>query len=251
MKTSYLKSYNLNSISCVSPDLRLLIANNHVAQEVKNVGYTYIQLLSGYLLPSLLADVNRDFSKNGIIDVIITSNSFSQNTRYNSDDNLHHRNLDHFYKSSFIPIFVDTTLLRIVNDNIEQLYKDDNTPYGLFDPNRFLDTLDEVKEVAKNPKATFTFVHLLKPHKPVTFNAAGEIISSIDNPTHDEYFAEFGFANSKFLETIDAILENSETPPIIIFQADHGSTYGQSRPLPERRLVSFDRICCILFPRTI
>ena len=38
---------------------------------------------------------------------------------------------------------------------------------------------------------------------------------------------------------IDAILENSENPPLIIFQADHGSNYGNPKS-PERRLVYFD-----------
>ena len=46
---------------------------------------------------------------------------------------------------------------------------------------------------------------------------------------------------------IDTILENSQNPPIIIFQADHGSTHG--KPLTaERRLVHFDSYAAYYLP---
>ena len=46
------------------------------------------------------------------------------------------------------------------------------------------------------------------------------------NPSHEEYFAEFAFTNAKFLEMIDTILQGSDHEPIIIFQADHSTSYG-------------------------
>lgn len=42
--------------------LRVLIADNRVAKSLTQLGYTYVQFLSGYLVPSPIADVNRDFT---------------------------------------------------------------------------------------------------------------------------------------------------------------------------------------------
>ena len=88
------------------------------------------------------------------------------------------------------------------------------------------------------PEATFTVVHLLKPHAPVTFNEYGEIIESNYSPSPDEFFAEFRFVNSKFLEMFDMLMQDSEEQPVIIFQADHGGTYGHAAS-PDNRLPVF------------
>ena len=42
--------------------LRMSIADSVVARHFKQLGYTYINLLSGYLFPSPIADINRDFT---------------------------------------------------------------------------------------------------------------------------------------------------------------------------------------------
>ena len=76
------------------------------------------------------------------------------------------------------------------------------------------------------PEATFAIIHLLKPHRPTVFNANGEKINPIKYPGHDDYFAEFGFTNAKFMQMIDTILDGSKNPPVIIFQGDHGTTLG-------------------------
>ena len=79
------------------------------------------------------------------------------------------------------------------------------------------------------PEATFTFVHLLKPHRPITFDENGKILEKrVESKNKRKaHLAEFKFINRKFLEMIDTILEGSPHQPIIIFQADHGSKYGQ------------------------
>ena len=62
----------------------------------------------------------------------------------------------------------------------------------------------------------------------MSFNENGDIIEWNFSPSHDEFFAEFGFVNAKYLEMVDFILQDSVNQPVIIFQADHGSTYGRS-----------------------
>lgn len=66
-------------------------------------------------------------------------------------------------------------------------------------------------------------------HFPTVFDERGNLIGPINKPSHQQYFAEFKYTSSKFLEMIDTILEASRNPPVIIFQADHGSTDGATR----------------------
>ena len=100
------------------------------------------------------------------------------------------------------------------------------------------------------PEATFTVVHLMKPHGPTSFDGTGNTIDKNSNPSHEEYFAEFGFTNSKFLQMIDTILEGSLHQPIIIFQADHGSIYGRVWT-DDGRLTHFDIYAAHYLPNGI
>ena len=123
-------------------------------------------------------------------------------------------------------LYLDTTLLRIVYSRLKDLFfQGDSEPYSLFAPERFLDTIDEVKSIAPMPEATFTIIHLLKPHLPVVFDEYGGFVAKNWKPGNREVIAQYKFVNSKFLEMIDTILEESQNPPVIVFQADHGSTH--------------------------
>jgi len=94
--------------------------------------------------------------------------------------------------------------------------------------------LDQLPEVSSIPKPTFTFAHLLIPHVPYVFDANGDIWSDPgfysgerDEPIDEwhwqvGYTSEVQFINNRMLEIISAILENSETDPIIIIHGDHG-----------------------------
>jgi hypothetical protein len=86
----------------------------------------------------------------------------------------------------------------------------------------------------------FTFVHFLSPHPPFVFDENGnEIDPNIVFSLNDDddynsieqsresyrqgYRGQVPFINKKLMVLIDDILASSETPPIIILQADHGS----------------------------
>ncbi len=63
-----MKYFSSNQSSLNDLDyLRLSIANSQVARLLKQRGYAYIQLLSGFLFPSPIADINRDVSPSGPI----------------------------------------------------------------------------------------------------------------------------------------------------------------------------------------
>ena len=74
-----------------------------------------------------------------------------------------------------------------------------------------------------------------------------EIIENIYVPSHQEYFSEFAFTNTKFLNMIDTLFELSENPPVIIFQGDHGSTYGDVWTA-DKRLTHFDTYAAYFLP---
>ena len=179
-------------------------------------------------MPSPLADVNRDFTSRGPVDVIVSEHDVTEAVyRGDSHATFHYAAIDRSYKEPFIPLYADTTLLRLAWSQLEESFKGkDGDPLPRLSPERFLATTEEVANIKTMPEATFAFIHFLKPHLPTVFDEDGRFLRPNVLPSHEEFFAEFKFVNSRYLQMIDEILENSQNPPIIIFQSDHGSTYG-------------------------
>lgn len=96
-----------------------------------------------------------------------------------------------------------------------------------------LDNLESVVEI-KGPK--FVFSHILSPHPPFVLDAIGnpaqpERPFSLEDATaykgtKEEYMRGYtdqvSYLNRRMMQVIDSILANSELPPIIIIQGDHG-----------------------------
>ena len=211
--------------------LRLQISNSLVARELVQRGYTLVQFLSGYLTPSPSAAINRDFTRQGPIDVAISSADFvTADIRGESSETMRQLPIERFYKRSFTELYLDTTILRLARSAADRFIpqSDDGVLHHKA-PQRFLAATAEIAKIADMPEATFALVHLLKPHLPVTFSESGEMLARNDLPSPAEYFADFRYINSRFLDMVDAILEKSASPPVILFQADRGSTYGYNR----------------------
>jgi hypothetical protein len=131
--------------------------------------------------------------------------------------------------SEFEGLFLRTTLGRYAID------------FGLVDPDavlgqlfrdRFNSVFDNMDDMANMPEPTFAYIHVISPHPPFVFDAEG-------NPTHpadfwddqqkypakkftEGYTNQLTWLNKKTLDAIDTLLMESETPPIIILQGDHG-----------------------------
>ena len=94
--------------------------------------------------------------------------------------------------------------------------------------------LGKINEITKKP--VFVFNHFMIPHKPFIFGSNGESLNPVSlEPGQGEtsfrnynYIEQLEFANKKILISIDEILLNSETDPIIIIQSDHGSEFPDS-----------------------
>jgi hypothetical protein len=91
--------------------------------------------------------------------------------------------------------------------------------------------------LAETPGPKFIFAHIISPHPPFVFDRAGEPLDSSHSFTFQDanefpgssgeykkrYIEQVQFVNHQLEQTIDAILAQSEIPPIIILQSDHGS----------------------------
>jgi hypothetical protein len=101
-----------------------------------------------------------------------------------------------------------------------------------------LSTFEKLREVPALEGNYFVYAHIIAPHPPFVFDERGHVV------THDEPFTlhdanyyirdhsqksyiagyrrQIQYINTRVLETVDAILQKSTTPPIIIIQGDHG-----------------------------
>lgn len=130
-------------------------------------------------------------------------------------------------------------------------------------------TLQNLPNIANIKEPTFTYAHLMVPHWPFVFDENGaptestpEIAAKLSSPhttAHDRaaltqeyaqgYVQQLRFINQQLTTAIDKILAQSQTPPIIIIQADHGpSTTPLDHDNPQATLQSFAILNAFHFP---
>ncbi len=229
--------------------LKLSMVHSRAADELLRLGYTYVQFVSGYVVASPIADINRDFAPGGPIEIQVDDTVLSTSSM--PDRQAEHAQTTSdtaTFRQPFTPLYIDTTLLRIVRSQLEKLRLSEQlVPFHGDDAQRFLDTIDEIGTIAAMPEATFTIVHLMQPHLPINFNANGDIIAQSRKPSHAQFYADLRYSNSQFLRMIDTILQDSTNAPIIVFQADHGSIFGRVWTT-ENRLTHFDIYAAYYLP---
>ena len=96
--------------------------------------------------------------------------------------------------------------------------------------------LDKISENDVMPK--FVLTHVMAPHSPFVFDSDGgnpeSIISNLENVTaykEQSYTNQLQFTNSKIKHIVQKLLD-TDNPPIIIIQSDHGwrLSYDQDDP---------------------
>ena len=97
---------------------------------------------------------------------------------------------------------------------------------------RFNLIFNRLDDIARMPEPTFAYVHLISPHPPFVFGPNGEHTYPPDFWNEDReypgdlyaegYQNQLTFLNKKVLEAMDVLISESDTPPIIILQGDHG-----------------------------
>jgi hypothetical protein len=120
-----------------------------------------------------------------------------------------------FLQSEFAAVLLKTTALRYVWDMAPAWHQ------------VHLDTLEHLREVPQLDGPTFAFAHLLLPHPPYVFDSAGrvlrheaELIGGWDEPA--AYIEQLKFLNTQLQELVRVLITESEHPPVIILQGDHG-----------------------------
>lgn len=127
-------------------------------------------------------------------------------------------------------------LLTLTNLSIFRGIERFGIAFPSYDTHRRLiqNNFERLSEVAYIPGPKFVFAHVIALHPPYIFDRMGNPVIpdypfSFKNLRGNEllqsrtgYLETLMFINQKVLATIDGILANSVTPPIIIIQGDHG-----------------------------
>jgi hypothetical protein len=141
------------------------------------------------------------------------------------------------YLSYFETKYLETTALRPLLPFIAK-----NLPEDPRYENRrhyTLSTFSQLPMFAGEDGPHFIFAYVLAPHPPFVFDADGDPVYNwrpytVSDGSHwvggigtrDEYIQgyreQIQYINTLLVEAVEEILEKSETPPIIVIQADHG-----------------------------
>lgn len=94
---------------------------------------------------------------------------------------------------------------------------------------RTLFTLEQLETTVQDiPGPKFVFTHLVIPHHPFVFGSNGEELNNINQsvPDFPEYVVGYKnqviYINKRIEHLVETILSESENPPVIIIQGDHG-----------------------------
>ena len=89
--------------------------------------------------------------------------------------------------------------------------------------------LEKLKETPDLPPKKFVYAHLYITHQPYVFYPDGRFHPALRQGVN-AYRDQVVFINPELIEIIEAILEKSDPPPIIVLQSDHSYFEGEDRP---------------------
>ncbi len=100
-------------------------------------------------------------------------------------------------------------------------------------------TLDTLEELSKIEGPKFVMAHIIAPHEPFVFGPNGEFVTQTETFTlkgdifrtdKEDYLVGYGgqvrYLNIRVEQLARKLISQSRTPPIIIFQGDHGPLGG-------------------------
>ena len=174
-----------------------MIADNIVVDFLKTKGYSYVYFGATY-----------EFGRyqQGIKD---TADLYFNYYEYDSSSLV----------TEFVHILWNTTMLRPFYHYVT------GSQYETYNRRGVLGTLEHLKEVPYIEGPTFVFAHILCPHLPYVFGPDGEVVASVNwlNWRDSQYYrGQYIFISAEIEKVVDALLDESEIPPIIILQSDHG-----------------------------
>ena len=205
------------------------IAHNHALGAIlKDLGYIYIHLNSGYIHTGKapLADIFISFSPAGIF---VNELAGKASIYFAESDGM-------IVSRAFVNALIETTALQPIVGH--RFLFHENSPYSFSSPHltiKMFDLLTNPIDLGEGPK--FVFAHINKPHGPASFDRHGNLVSGRldkafsdlhDPSVPDAYIGQVIYINTLTLEAIDGITRNSTQDPIIVIAADHGYYYSES-----------------------
>jgi len=157
-----------------------------------------------------------------------------------SDENLSPLTSEGARPNPFEILLVKTSILRILftqylwNQNVGGVVLNNALEQDLQQVrDETLYAFETVPQYAERDGDFFVFSHFMVPHYPYVWGPQGEIIpydpqkspvsgNELTRQNAWYYTGQLEYVNTLALNMVDAILERSETPPIIIVQGDHG-----------------------------
>lgn len=199
-----------------------------VIQQAK-AAYTYTPYaIASYLNSSeLVIDTTKKYNERNLI-MLIRKNRMDEWLKCNNYNCYNYSLFDCFGHKKYYNAFTYYHFLgrTIWYTNAVKLY------HFIHPQSRYTQTNLEIFEVVKsnaagdngNPK--FIYAHLMTPHSPYVFDSTGKPFEENSKLSDEEkYLQQLIFVNSKALDLVTHILENSEKEPVIIIQGDHGFRY--------------------------
>jgi hypothetical protein len=145
---------------------------------------------------------------------------------------------DELEERNFRSLFLQTTFLNVIKAIIEN-HSDNFTflpefVFNLIAPDarelysrsyqwyqQHMYQFDKLQEIPSIPGKKFIYSHFYTTHQPYVLKPDGQLLWPI-NEDNSGYVSAVKYTSKRILEVIDSILENSEIPPVIIIQGDHG-----------------------------
>jgi hypothetical protein len=140
------------------------------------------------------------------------------------------------YLESFEYLFLQNSAFRIILNTQTRFVDRYITPLGILHADyriRIQNIFKDLPEIAKIASPKFVFVHLDIPHHPFLFLPDGSVnpdpsyYPPLLAPSNIElrktgYINQVQYVNLMVIRVLEGIFTNSENPPIIILQGDHG-----------------------------
>lgn len=196
---------NIDTNSNNKNPLNQLIANSKVVDALKRNGYSFVAISSGYYATDL------------------------KNANFFLDSNRHLSEFDNAV-ANLTPIPVFLSVFSLSNDyTVISVHK-----------RTVLSAFEQLENTSALTTPTFTLAHIITPHAPFVFGQDGEEIApnqslkgwdgnhlvGVGGYTKEDYIKDYRgqatYVSKRVQETIKTILQNSENPPVIILQSDHG-----------------------------
>lgn len=144
----------------------------------------------------------------------------------------------------FEQMLMDSTPLKIISDyqgkaSFDKYLSGTHPQANFIGQEEFI--LDQLPKLAAIDDPTFTFAHIDIPHPPYVFSLDGYLTDPgywsvpVKGAVDEDHFRSgyihaIEYIDARILEIVREILSNSEIPPIIILQGDHG--YGEGNNFP-------------------